>query len=1680
MLLFGARDILKDPPSMTGKLAILRALAIASTAFTFATARASDTNIAAGKPVTTNGATSNSAALVTDGDATTYSSPASAPSVGFYFQVDLGAEYPLQTLQLYSRIDCCTTQLSDVRISVYADAGGVPGAENWGYEIRDGGAPNAQGGVDIITADLNPAGTFRGRFLRITNVNATTATPLVAEIEAYEAPRPDVRNFGTSAGNITAIGAAGKPTQATLSWKVNGATSISINQGIGVVAGPTGSVVVSPTVTTTYTLTANNGAGVSTKTLTIGVDQPELPPTLSEFLASNTSGIQDENKKRSDWVEIANPNAFAINIAGYYLTDNAALKTKWQFPSFTIPGNGFAIVWADATTVPGDPFEAPHANFSLSNDGEYLALIARDGVTVLGQFPATYPAPALYPAQATDHSYGVAGGAEGFFAVPTPYAANGQRFDGVVADTVFSVKRGFYDTTQSVAITCATPGAQIRYTTNTAIPTATTGAVYSGPISISATTVLRAAAFKTGWVPTNVDTHTYVFPATVISSTPWLAPSLASDPQMVSGLKQVPSMSLTTAPGVTINGAADNIGSLEWFDGAGGPTFHVPCGAQLFGGAFTNFAKKSFRISFKGEYGASKLSFPLFKGFERGLAPVEDFDAIELRNGSHDMSQRGFYMSNPFTDATMLDMGSFAPHGRFVHLYLNGVYWGIYHLRERWGADMMSRYYGGDSSAYDSVNGNLNVGGWADPGLPYDGTGGTWTLMKSLARSGPDIYAKLKPYLDVPQYVDYMLTFMFGDSEDEYRLVGPAGMGHGAKFVLNDADGYLRTSAGNRTARNTPGKLAGDGPGSLFSMLFRDGGPDFRALLADRIQRAYVAQDGALTPARNSARLTELCNGINLAIIPECARWNYRTPANWASSRDAILTTWFPTRTSTVLGYYQTAGFYPGTAAPTTSPAAGTVAPNTMLSLTSATSGVAIYYTTDGTDPRASGDVLYNAPLITAASAGKYRVPANANDGITQANIPNLIAYYPFDTGANDAASGFNGTLTNGATVSAPGRFGAGALTLNGTNQSVSLGNPTGLQLLGQITIAAWVKPTDTTGTRNIVNKGHDTSTPNGEITLRISAGAYQGGYWQGSAGSVVTSGPATGANSAVNDLNVWTHIAIVWDGATWRLYRNGVQISSAASAVGAVTVPTIGWAIGARGTGTERFFAGQIDEVRIYNRGLTPSEIVGVFNNTATSPVATWAQTATNDSTWASATTSVGFAPPGDALLPAITQNISAGMLGVNASAYTRYAFSLTAQQRTDTSLLRLNIRADDGYVAYLNGTRVAARNAPGAIVGTSAATAETPDATALAGEAVDLSSSIPLLVNGTNVLAIQPMNVTAADDDLLLGMELTSYRGIPGIAPGAFTYSAPFPLTQNTLIRARAYSPTTKQWSGLLDAFFQVGASVCPPGALTVSELHYNPQGDDGGEFIELMNVSTGAINLRGVRFTNGVTFQFPTNRDVLLGPGQRIVLVDSEHTFQAVQGWAQQVGGIYTGSFDNGGERVTIVAADGLTTLVDFTYNAAQPWPGAADGGGRSLVLISPAPGIDLSNAANWRMSTVANGNPNSTDALTFSGNPNADLDGDGLNALLEFGLGTSDSVPNSAPIVAGFDFLGMLVTIEHAAAADSAALRAEATTDFSLWNSPVQLRSRTLLPDGRVRSVWSAPGVYPRLFLRVRTP
>jgi hypothetical protein len=565
----------------------------------------------------------------------------------------------------------------------------------------------------------------------------------------------------------------------------------------------------------------------------------------------------------------------------------------------------------------------------------------------------------------------VAGSGRLYFQRPTPGAINDTPgVEGFVSETELSHDHGFFDAPFQLAMGTSTAGAVIRYTLDGSAPTSTHGTVYSGPIRISGTTTLRAEAFKVGLVSAKVHTATYVFLDDVIAS-PVMNASITKDPryapEMRNALTDLPTISLVTP--ATISDTTEVPVSMELILADGTPGFQIDAGVVYYGGAFTSFAKKNFRLHFRGEYGATKLKYPLFRGHDRTILSVDTFDQLELRGGSHDMVERGFYMSNLFTDDTMLDMGNLNPHGRFVHVYLNGTYWGQYHLRERWNASMLAEYLGGKKEDYEAINGNWNVGGWPDPGVPYDGDGSAWTRIKSLR----DDYQAVKAYLDVQSYVDYMLMFLFGDSEDEYRCVGPTAAGTGFKFLLNDADGFTR-DGGNRTAMGQPGRQSGDGPGSIFSMLLAEADPEYMTLLGDRIHKHFF-DDGAMTPAKNTARLLERCSQVARAFYAESARWGYRTPSSWESAKNAYVSGVLPGHTAAVVSQFRAAGFYPHVEAPSFNKHGGIVAAGFTVTMTAARG--AVYFTADGTDPRLQGGAVSPLAHPTSNPAGANALQRN-------------------------------------------------------------------------------------------------------------------------------------------------------------------------------------------------------------------------------------------------------------------------------------------------------------------------------------------------------------------------------------------------------------------------------------------------------------------------------------------------------------------------------------------------------------------------------------------------------------------------------------------------------------------------------------------------------------------------------
>ena len=214
---------------------------------------------------------------------------------------------------------------------------------------------------------------------------------------------------------------------------------------------------------------------------------------------------------------------------------------------------------------------------------------------------------------------------------------------------------------------------------------------------------------------------------------------------------------------------------------------------------------------------------------------------------------------------------------------------------------MAASYFGGPKKDYEAVNANDN---FQDDEEVYDGVGDFWTETKGLI-AGANPFNNAAEHIDIVNIVDFMLLWVSGNSESEFRSFGSASRGIPFKFMIKDADGYLRGASA--------GKASHAGPLSVMSRMRQGaGGEEFSILLADRIHEHFF-NDGALTPAKNIARLQRRVEEARLGFLSEAARWGnvFRDPLSWESYQNNLITNHFPGLAQTMIGRFRSAGIVP-------------------------------------------------------------------------------------------------------------------------------------------------------------------------------------------------------------------------------------------------------------------------------------------------------------------------------------------------------------------------------------------------------------------------------------------------------------------------------------------------------------------------------------------------------------------------------------------------------------------------------------------------------------------------------------------------------------------------------------------------------------------------------------------------
>lgn len=652
--------------------------------------------------------------------------------------------------------------------------------------------------------------------------------------------------------------------------------------------------------------------------------------TVTEFMASNGKTLADQDGDYSDWIELYNADTNAVNLDGWYLTDSASQLTKWRFPGTNLAPQRFLVVFASGKNR-ATPGAQLHTSFSLNAGGEYLALVKPDGVTIASEFAPEFPE------QFKDISYGAVPGTNAYyyFTKPTPGASNAVGYIAFVADTKFSHDRGFYTTNFDLAITTETTNAAIRYTTNGTPPTAATGILYAGPIPINRTTVIRATAFKTGFLPSNVDSHTYLFLGDVIRQssdgrappgwpTSWGANVVdyGMDPDVVTNsrysgtikadLQTIPSYCLVMdlkdlfdpVKGIYANAVNDGPAwerpaSIELIYPDSRKGFQVNAGVRIRGGYSRSSGnpKHAFRFFFRSDYGPSRLHYPVF-----GPDAAQSFDGYDLRtfenySWSFEGDSRGIFLRDQFSRDAQLAMGQPAERGDFYHLYIDGQYWGLYNTDERPEAAYAASYFGGNKEDYDTIKVNPAAGYSI---FATDGNMIAWNKLWTLAKAGfasdaayqriqgnnPDgtrnsTYDNL---LDVDNLIDYMLVILYGgnldapisnflsnQSPNNFFAVRNRIGNDGFRFFTHDSEHTLLDVNQDRTGPYTAGSILNKSNPQWFWQQL-SANAEFRMRVADRVQRHFF-NGGLLTPQACTARFLRRKAEIDRAVVGESARW---------------------------------------------------------------------------------------------------------------------------------------------------------------------------------------------------------------------------------------------------------------------------------------------------------------------------------------------------------------------------------------------------------------------------------------------------------------------------------------------------------------------------------------------------------------------------------------------------------------------------------------------------------------------------------------------------------------------------------------------------------------------------------------------------------------------------------------
>lgn len=645
---------------------------------------------------------------------------------------------------------------------------------------------------------------------------------------------------------------------------------------------------------------------------------------------------------------------------------------------------------------------------------------------------------------------------------------------GTAQTPSFSHKRGFYTSPFTLTLTDSEVGATINYTLDGSDPrTSSTSLSGTSPISITIDpssithrggltpgVAVRAHGSKPQYANSDVETHSYIFLDDVeTQSDPngvWPNPYRAewgfTEPQSIDydmdadvindpkytgliddALLQIPTISIVTdndhifdeTTGIYMNALQqgwERPTSVELINPDQSEGFQVEAGLRVRGGysRIPSNPRHSFRLFFRSEYGDSKLNFPLF-----GNEGTDKFDKIDLRTAqNYSWSKEGSEQNTFLKDIGFRDiqgaMGQPYSRSVYYHLYLNGVYWGLYMTEERPEARFAEDYLGGDNLDYDVVKPEREITNPTND-LKIAATDGTtaaaerlWTKVIAGFTTPQDYYEiqgmnvdgtrnpNYERLLDIDNLIDYLHIAYYAGSYDapisawssnplrpnNFFAIYNRNSPDGFKWFVHDFEHSMNTQANHDMVGAVDESWLIDRALWEFSDDFLFFNPirihlelmqneEYKMKFSDRVHKNFTT-GGYLYPDSIQSIFDKRQAQIDLAIIAESARWGdtesspAKTKDDWLNYINVLRNDYIPYRTDAVVQQFIDKGWYPSLTAPSftkngsllyTESITSLLGEQITISNTNGTTGN-IYYTIDGTDPRTVGGAINTTAIL--------------------------------------------------------------------------------------------------------------------------------------------------------------------------------------------------------------------------------------------------------------------------------------------------------------------------------------------------------------------------------------------------------------------------------------------------------------------------------------------------------------------------------------------------------------------------------------------------------------------------------------------------------------------------------------------------------------------------------------------